>query len=441
MHGRVAGGLCLALVPVGTLVACGEGGSADAGPVHRDSAGVEIVDNAGPDRPLDVELERLFALGGADEGPASFYSLSPGHVAADASGRLYVLDQAAFRVVVFDSTGRHLRSMGREGGGPGELERPWSLAVGPGDTAWVFDFAKRGLVRFAPDGEPSGTVRVELPYFGGGMAVTARGSIFEVGGITDRLSRLVVAGPADTVTVDSLRLPEGGEIAFESCPMRFRGTPPLFQPSLTWAARGGRAVVNDRAAYQLDVYEVSGEGAVRTGSWRRDLVPAPATRERAVAEVGRDGMQVGVGGRTITCDAEEAVELRGFADVVPPIEGLAWSPDGHVWVQREHGRDEPFPIDVFAPDGRYLGTLPPGAPWPVAFPGPGRIAAIETDALDVDRVVVYRLGGEAGSSLETVEGVMDSAERDASDSASTRAWSSERTAVAPGVRDRSSRSQ
>lgn len=211
----------------------------------------------------------------------------------------------------------------------------------------------------------------------------------------------MVAGPRDTVLVDSLRLPEAETIAFESCPMRFSGLPPLFHPLLTWAVRGSRVALNDRAAYQLDLYEVRDGSATRIGSWRRDIAPPPATVERAVAEVGRDGMSVEVGGRTVMCDPEEVVQLRGFADVVPAVEGLAWSPDGHLWVERAHARGELFPIDIFAPDGRYLGTLPPGTPWPVAFPGRGRIAAIETDALDVDRVVVYAIGGPEEEMLET----------------------------------------
>ncbi|MGH7542135.1 MAG: hypothetical protein ACRELC_14165, partial [Gemmatimonadota bacterium] len=150
------------------------------------------------------------------------------------------------------------------------------------------------------------------------------------------------------------------------------------------------------------VYELRAGDARRLASWRRDLAPVTATLERAIAEVGPDGMQVGLeGGRTVTCDAREAAELRGWAEVVPPIERLALAPDGHVWVQREHGRDEPFAIDVLAPGGAYFGTLPPGSPWPVAFPGRGRIAAIETDALDVDRVVVYAVGRADGSPLES----------------------------------------
>lgn len=51
----------------------------------------------------------------------------------------------------------------------------------------------------------------------------------------------------------------------------------------------------------------------------------------------------------------------------------------------------PAVIDVPAPDGEYLGTLPEGTPWPVAFLSSRRFAAIETDELDVDQVVICRI--------------------------------------------------
>jgi hypothetical protein len=49
------------------------------------------------------------------------------------------------------------------------------------------------------------------------------------------------------------------------------------------------------------------------------------------------------------------------------------------------------PTVLFTPDGDYLGTLPPGAPFPVAFPEADRLAAVERDALGIASLVVYRI--------------------------------------------------
>ena len=55
-------------------------------------------------------------------------------------------------------------------------------------------------------------------------------------------------------------------------------------------------------------------------------------------------------------------------------------------------------IDVWNPDGRYIGTLPPAdppadPPMPDAFGPDGLAAWVEVDELDVPMVVVGRLGG------------------------------------------------
>ncbi len=56
--------------------------------------------------------------------------------------------------------------------------------------------------------------------------------------------------------------------------------------------------------------------------------------------------------------------------------------------------DERRLVDVFDPTGAYLGTLPPGAPWPLAFTPQGNVVAKEKDDMDVERVVVFEVGSE-----------------------------------------------
>jgi DNA-binding beta-propeller fold protein YncE len=68
-------------------------------------------------------------------------------VSFDAEGRLYVLDRGNHRVVVFGPDGRFLRSLGRRGSGPGELQGPVALAV-TGDQVAVLDLPDGGLPRW-----------------------------------------------------------------------------------------------------------------------------------------------------------------------------------------------------------------------------------------------------------------------------------------------------
>lgn len=105
-------GRLLAVLLLSMFGACGEGGDVIL-TERRDSAGAAIVENVGSDRPLAWHFERVLTLGGASEGPESFYRVGPGVAAVDGGGRIHVLDAESHRVVVFDSLGAHLRTLGR----------------------------------------------------------------------------------------------------------------------------------------------------------------------------------------------------------------------------------------------------------------------------------------------------------------------------------------
>jgi len=154
---------------------------------------------------------------------------------------------------------------------------------------------------------------------------------------------------------------------------------------MRWSPINDGVVVATSSAYEVALYQ--DYGIIRI--LRRSIEPEPATREAAIEEVG-DGMRVSFPGGIRVCDPEEVVEQRGLADVIPVIDELAAGPQGSLWVKRSAGPTASGPIDVFRADGTYHGTLPEGSPLPVAVIG-DRIAAIETDDSDVQRLVVYRV--------------------------------------------------
>lgn len=57
----------------------------------------------------------------------------------DSQGRYYVAEPAEFGVVLaYDANGAYMRKLGRRGDGPGELTAVTSMAIGPGDSLYVF---------------------------------------------------------------------------------------------------------------------------------------------------------------------------------------------------------------------------------------------------------------------------------------------------------------
>ena len=68
--------------------------------------------------------------------------------------------------------------------------------------------------------------------------------------------------------------------------------------------------------------------------------------------------------------------------------------DGSLWIEwsTEPGASDPGPIDVLAPDGRYVGTFPAGRlEMPDAFGPDGLAAFLGTDEFDVPVITVRRL--------------------------------------------------
>src|SRR5690606_14981320 len=66
----------------------------------------------------------------------------PLDIALDASGRFWITSEGHLPRI-FSRNGTYLRSVGREGGGPGEFRFPTTLARLPGDSMLVLDLELR----------------------------------------------------------------------------------------------------------------------------------------------------------------------------------------------------------------------------------------------------------------------------------------------------------
>jgi DNA-binding beta-propeller fold protein YncE len=65
-------------------------------------------------------------------------------------GKVYATD--SYQVVVFSDRGALLNQFGRPGSGPGQLDRPNGIEVGPNGTIYVSDSNNNRIVAFGPDG-------------------------------------------------------------------------------------------------------------------------------------------------------------------------------------------------------------------------------------------------------------------------------------------------
>lgn len=128
------------------------------------SASAQVVASAGPgtwgDEPKWQVVERL-RIGSLD-GPIET-TFGGGQISIRATDDfILVLDHEARVIRVFDHNGRFVRSVGREGKGPGEFSAPMGILVDPGGRWWVPEAFAQRYTLFDVDGGFVRTVPREL---------------------------------------------------------------------------------------------------------------------------------------------------------------------------------------------------------------------------------------------------------------------------------------
>lgn len=113
----------------------------------EEANGVLFVQN--PSVPISqnvgLMLSEELSIGREDAGDAYLFSDISG-LDVDERGRIYVLSRPDAHVRVFDGSGRFLRTIGRKGQGPGEMEMPVFVQAAPDGSLFVFDYlGNRGL--------------------------------------------------------------------------------------------------------------------------------------------------------------------------------------------------------------------------------------------------------------------------------------------------------
>lgn len=119
--------------------------------------GVTHIRNDGPrDGNHIMKLEEVWRSGGDD---SDFIFGVVGQVLTDDDGRIYFLDRQLSEVQVFSQDGEYLRTLSREGDGPGEVRRPVDMAFLPDGTLGIVQMMPGRIVKVDHlDGTPAGSV-------------------------------------------------------------------------------------------------------------------------------------------------------------------------------------------------------------------------------------------------------------------------------------------
>lgn len=128
---------------------------------------VKVVKN--PADPLfgeiHLDLEEELSIGNENDENYMFNGVTD--IATDSQGNIYVLDRGNFRIQKFDHNGQYLQTIGKQGQGPGEFERPARVFLDTQDNIYVADGGTRIEGRmikiFNSRGEFVRVVRLESP--------------------------------------------------------------------------------------------------------------------------------------------------------------------------------------------------------------------------------------------------------------------------------------
>lgn len=301
-------------------------------------------------------LEEELRIGSAEvEGPELFGNIAA--LAVDELGRIYVADRQASEIRVFDSDGAHVRTFGRKGGGPGELEEISGMGWGPGGNLWVMDPGNTRLTVFDTAGvhvtshrRPGGYVMI--PWRGGfdrhDRVYDATG-VRRDGDFRDVLARFTAEmAPIDTFWVPAHE-PATFEIVDQAGRRRMSTTIP-YAASQVWTFDGnGDVWIGTTDIYRLHRVTFAGDTVQIV---EKQYSPVPVTEAEKDERIEAYEWFTKQGGK---------IDRSRIPGVKPAYGGFFFDDQGYLWVVPSVPEGESAGFDVFEPEGRYQGRVTGGS--------------------------------------------------------------------------------
>lgn len=384
------------------LTACSQGRAVEPSVAARDSAGVRIVENRGMDA-LPALAWRVDEAPSADiggEGGPALHQVTDACRLAD--GRIAVASSGTQQLIVFGADGGHLRSIGRDGEGPGEFRSIFFVGCMPGDSvaAWdplsyrlsVFDPAggfARAVTPGASSGSPLPRVLGLLP---GGRFVatvsTGAAGIPQPGQSTRDTVDFRVVDASGAAAGSLGRFPGTEQIAHvDGTGMLMRPLP--FGQTTVAAVHGGALYVGHGDRYEVSVIPPGGGPRTRI---RGDRARLPVT-DADVAAYRRELVSIGTHDARSERKLADLLDAAPYPERMPALAGIEVDAAGNVWVQetRRPGQAGAETWTVHSPDGAALGTVALPRGLRVTQIGPDWILGLAFDDTGAERVRLHRL--------------------------------------------------
>ncbi len=323
-------------------------------------------------------LEEVLRIGTVDgPEPETFGAISA--VGADEHGDIYVLEGMAQEIRVFAPDGTYRRSFGSRGAGPGEFAGAFGLVWDDRGRLWVPDARNGKYVVFDSRGDFETEYRRPL------------GPIFPFLGTFDESGRLLDVSA------------NAGRRQLDFVPVSFSVEPPAFDqwPAVTLRTYTGPlprsvALLRPRVTLALDRrgfvwFGTTDEYRIYKRTLTGDTVMIIEGTAEAVAlsESERETIEADLAEFPVQLDPELIPTHK------PAFNRFVLDPDGYLFVNVPGAEDQLGRlIDVFDPEGRYLGrmTSPVRLDWMVPPPiTRDHLLGVARDESDVSYVVRLRI--------------------------------------------------
>ena len=369
--------------------------------IEIDSAGVRIVtiDPLASDAACSVSEEPTFYVGDSEESDEQWFTRVLGAVLLS-DGSVAVADDYTMQVRIFDKSGAYIRSMGREGEGPGEFKRLWYLWRLPGDTLWVGDYRPWRYQVYASTGEWIRTVTMDPVYpnptraggvLANGVSINSRDESARPRDFSAPDKRHVEAHGPDGKLIGILATLPGrtfgqvddGTLNYYLSPW-YDSNPTIDAEGRTIVTANGRdpevRVLDDDMRLRL-IIRWDDPGRKVTSA---DIQAAREAERRRALENGE------------ISQFEEAnlSPKRPAADVFPAVSSVRAGVDGTVWVYRYRRPGAPARprLMAFSPDGDFVCHLATGkSNFTIREFGADYVLGVHTTELGVQHVAMYDL--------------------------------------------------
>jgi len=321
------------------------------------------TDSVGPEV-IEARVNVRFGSLEGDDPNVTFGALRGIQAASD--GTIYVLDEQAAEVRVFDSSGEYLRTIVRRGEGPGEIGSANGILLSGDTLLWIHDTKQWTIMGVDPTGAEVRRFVNPVMSFG-----PTWDGVFDNRG---RYWRTTTHGDDDPGFPPPPGLSSWSErwyyksydLSSGATDSVYVGEASFRSYAYTTPAGWGFLPFPFEAAELIEVNPFGGFWRAHTASYRI-VRTGEGGDTLAVIEAGLPLQRVTDEDRTayvesiiddrpdLRREAEEVAAL--MPDIKPILEGLFVDDEGRLWVERVTPDDAPAFYDRYSEDGDYLGSV------------------------------------------------------------------------------------